>query len=199
MVFLTAGSHGNEISGHMQYFLTKANSVDLTNLINNGLTIYIVPQLNPDGVSLKKRLSHPGIDLNRQFQVGGYQLQEAYFLKQFIDTEIVNKDMKVELAIDYHCCSNSLIKPAGVQPSDANYSKYQQILSHGKRYLSSKIEMGNTIDFFAKSNTGTLKDFWHTAHNAVSLTFEANSTNPTKSILQNHEQWLYSVIRTALN
>lgn len=198
-VFLSAGAHGNEVSGHLKYFLSQIKSVDSTNLIDNGLTIYIVPSLNPDGVSSKRRLSHPGFDLNRQFQTGGYQLQEAFYLKQFIDSEIVSKEIKVELAIDYHCCSSSLIKPAGVQPSHKNFQKYAEILSLGQKLLSRTLEMGNTIDFFSKSNTGTLKDFWHKNHNAVSLTFEAGTIDPNKKILKDHVLWLYSVIRSTLN
>lgn len=197
-IFLSAGSHGNEVTGHLRSFLTELESSEMQNLIDDGLTVLIIPSLNPDGVSRKRRLSHPGLDLNRQFHEDGYQVQEAYFLKQLVKREITDNKLDVKLAIDYHCCANSLIRPAGIQKTNPIFEKYNDILDLGKELLSSEIKMGQTKDFFAKSNIGTLKDYWHENHEAVSLTFEAPDLRPSSGLLDNHKKWLFAVIRTTL-
>lgn len=195
-IVLSEGVHGNEYLGLLDGFIedfkkNKSVSVQMNNFLNQGGIILFAPQVNPDGVSKKRRLTSFGTDLNRDFDLQGIQMQESSLLSKWVEKELSATNAQLLLAIDYHCCAGALVHPEG----NDSYSKYyQDALAMLNKPNQKKIKLGLTQDFFDKKNFGTLKDYWFQKYGTISLTFEATSMKKGDLVFSRHFKWWSNLV-----
>lgn len=71
-VFFFGGFHGDEAQGVYMLEAFKNELLQNPDLFA-GKSVFILPQVNPDGVAAKRRVNHHGVDLNRNFPTQNYR------------------------------------------------------------------------------------------------------------------------------
>lgn len=71
-VFFFGGFHGDEAQGVLMLNALMAELKEKPALLEKR-SVFIMPQVNPDGVAHKKRVNHRGVDLNRNFPTSNYR------------------------------------------------------------------------------------------------------------------------------
>lgn len=196
-VLLSEGIHGNEYLGLLDRLIVlESLPQHFKNFVTSGGVIFVIPQVNPDGVFRKNRFSSFGTDLNRDFRVRRLQMQETHSLSKWIEAELKKLDAQLVLAIDYHCCVGALLYPDSAKAkSNALFSRYyQDITSLAQKTISEKISGGVTQDFFGRKTFGTLKDYWFQKYSAISFTFEAPSMDNGKAMFDQQVTWWGEVL-----
>ncbi len=175
--------HGDEFL-HIEdrlprWFLEEGVSkTSIKKFLDEGGAIYITPILNPDGYNQRKRENAHNQDLNRDFTVRrkdhfGFREPETKALRDFIQNELQSENRTLALALDYHCCLGSVLRPWSFKAPKipvADRSRFGAVGDIVKSLFNYKY--GVTPNLLGYSAIGTSKDYYYENFGAVGLTFE---------------------------
>lgn len=117
-IFLWSQMHGDESTATMGLFdifnflTSNDNYNDLRKLLQDSLTLYFIPMLNPDGAEVYKRRNAYDIDINRDFL--NKQTPEAKILSSVYDS------IKADFGFNLH--DQSSLYASGKSPQNATIS-----------------------------------------------------------------------------
>lgn len=191
-VIITGGIHGNEHMGLVSGMVDKLNAQEegFKEFFEAGGIAYLIPELNPGGVAARNRYNPQGVDLNRDFAMDRRPSQsESSKLLDFLETDMETFGARPILAMDYHCCSKSLIYPK-VKGKDTFYKQqFEKIVGHMKENVDKEYKSGLTKDIFGYETHGTLKGYWFKKYGALSFTYEGTSPKEEIKKLAGHHNW----------
>ncbi len=184
VLFLSEGVHGNEYLGLTTKLLSENfwNTLNanhpLKKFLNSAGVIFIVPQVNPDGILKHNRFNHDGVDLNRDFSDQKLNQIESYSLIEFIKDEILPFNFKHKISVDLHCCGGKLL-----QAQDSAISQKTPYITVLKNTESYKVPIQYTHELFNENFKGTLKDYLSSKYSFIAFTFENfEMDNPLREI-----------------
>lgn len=197
---ITGAIHGNEylnIVDRLPKALLNSKKKSFENYLEKGGAVLFVPIVNPDGYEKRRRGNNKWADLNRDWPNPAnnhrdFKQPESKNLAVWIDDYINNNKLKVDIAVDYHCCvDGTLLLPWGFKKGehmgtmDAGRSKKIENM-----FRSSFNEVGGigTPPDILYSAVGTTLDYWYDKYNAISFTYEGRSREE-KQLLPNHVNW----------
>ena len=197
---ITGAIHGNEylnIVDRLPRALLNSKKKSFENYLAKGGAVLFVPIVNPDGYEKRKRGNSKWADLNRDWPNPAnnhreFKQTESKDLAVWIDDYINNNKLKVDIAVDYHCCVNgTLLLPWGFKKGehmgtmDAGRSKMVE-----KMFQNSFKTVGGigTPPDILYSAVGTTLDYWYDKYNAISFTYEGRR-NTEQKLLSNHVNW----------
>lgn len=191
---MTEGVHGNEYMGIVEKMPAIFHESDLPgfrDFTSEGGILFIIPQVNPDGVERKSRFTMMNTDLNRDFDSKKLHEQESYLFSLWIKNELQVSKANLILAVDYHCCKGAMIHPKF--SSDKNpflyQKKFEKIKLLMRKHVDQSYQNGTTKVIFGNKTTGTLKDYLFQEYGAISLTFEGISLDKEGEKLNEHVRW----------
>lgn len=195
-VMITGGVHGNEYMGLVAQFPHEfAKMQTVKTFLAMGGVVYFVPKINPDGVMDGARANGEGLDLNRTF-LKEYlsEKRESAQLSKWFEREADQQNLKLVMAMDYHCCNGSLIYPE-ISPEGPSVKKlfYEQSFAKMATLMKAEVNEGYrtgvTKEMFGYKTRGTLKDYWFQKYGTLSFTFEGISPREESRNLSNHLNW----------
>ena len=184
VLFISEGVHGNEYLGLTKKLLEEKfwnnlrSNHPLKAFLKTAGSIFITPQVNPDGITRKSRTTYDGTDLNRDFIDSKLSQLESFYLVEFIKDEIANLKVKYRISVDLHCCGGKLL-----QAQSSQISKSIPFITVLRNTESFKVPIQYTHEHFQESFQGTLKDYLNQKFNFHSFTFENfEMENPLREI-----------------
>lgn len=196
-VIITGGIHGNEHMGLVSGMVEKLNDHEegFKEFFEAGGVAYLIPELNPGGVASRNRYNPQGVDLNRDFKMDRRPSQsESSKLLDFLETDLETFGARPILAMDYHCCSKSLIYPE-IDGDDVFYKQqFEKIVGLMKEHVDSEYKSGLTKDIFGYETHGTLKGYWFKKYGALSFTYEGSTPGEEIKKLSGHHQWWKKIL-----
>lgn len=201
-VYIGGSIHGDEylnIEDRLpRWFLEDAANEGVTShYLKEGGVIYIAPILNPDGYDLSIRENDNGIDLNRDFtvlaaEVQGFTEPETMSLVKYLEHDLAQAKKKLEVAMDYHCCTGALLYPwsfTGPQLSSVDEKRHSAIAEAMHSTLGRRIRFGKTPEILGYSARGTSKDFYFEKFGARSFTYEGRQGKEDRYFRQHTSMW----------
>ena len=194
---LTGGIHGNEVMGiellirFIEYLTSNYQSDTIVQNIVDNKYICIIPVLNPDGLVRKRRYNDNNIDLNRNFDAAGDDLQKEtkslqdYSLKKsfvlsityHVGQVLVNMPFDYAREIDSAPVENELVKFYA-----KTYTKSGTFLLNPDLYKSIYMDEGiiNGGDWYVIN--GSLQDWSYLQTGCLDFTIEVSNRNPNSEI-----------------
>lgn len=191
-VIITGGIHGNEHMGLVQGIadLVDAQDKGFKEFFQAGGIAYLFPEVNPSGVKKGNRYNPFGYDLNRDFVFGRKPSQsESSQLASFLEKDLDSFHARPILAMDYHCCSKSLIYPELKKDNGFYRGQFKKIVGLMQEHVDPEYKGGLTQDFFGHKSHGTLKGYWFKKYGALSFTYEGESPKKEIEKLKGHHAW----------
>lgn len=191
-VLLTGGIHGNEHMGIVEGIADKLNPEDkgFKEFFEAGGVVWFFPEINPNGVEHRNRYNPKGVDLNRDFKLGRKPSQtESAQMLDFLERELDEFGARPILAMDYHCCSTSLIYPKTSKKNSFYQGEFDKVVKLMQTHVDSSYKAGLTKDIFGYETHGTLKAYWFKKYGALSFTYEGAHPTEEKKKLSGHYEW----------
>ena len=197
---ITGAIHGNEylnIVDRLPSALLNSPKKSFEKYLAKGGAVFFVPIVNPDGYEKRRRGNSNWRDLNRDWpnpanNYRAFKETESKDLADWIENYVTNNSLKVDIAVDYHCCvKGTLLLPWGFKKGehmgtmDAGRSKLVE--SMFKKSFETIGGIGTPPDILY-SAVGTTLDYWYDKYNAVSFTYEGRR-NTEQKFLPNHVKW----------
>jgi predicted deacylase len=199
-VYIGGSIHGDEylnIEDRLpRWFLEQTSSSSVvTTFLNQGGVIYIAPILNPDGYDRRERENRRGIDLNRDYTVRaaniqGFKEPETRALFEFLSRDL--GAIKLEVAMDYHCCIGALLYPwsfKGPALSPLDLQRHLQITNIMETSIGNQVRAGTTPVILGYSAKGTSKDFYFEHFGARGFTYEGRRGQEDKYFEEHTLMW----------
>lgn len=201
-VLITGGIHGNEHMGLVSGMAELVSGEDkgFKEFFNAGGIAYFFPEVNPDGVQSGNRYNPHGIDLNRDFKIGRKPSQsESSQMLEFLESDLDAFHARPILAMDYHCCSKSLIYPE-LKKDDTFYKgQFDKIVKLMKTHVDPEYTSGLTKNIFGYETHGTLKDYWFKKYGALSFTYEGANPKEERKKMAGHHDWWKDIMGVVLD
>lgn len=204
---VTGATHGNEylnIVDRLPRAILAAKENNLEKYLARGGSVLFVPILNPDGYESRSRSNSRWADLNRDWPnpANNYQefkQPESKALAKWIDTFIQNKKIKMDIAVDYHCCvKGTLLLPWGYKKGEhmgtLDTARSQNVQQMFKDSFQQYGGIGTPPDILY-SATGTSLDYWFDKYGAISFTYEG-SRNIEVNKLEEHVKWWNKIFKS---
>ena len=191
-VLVTGGIHGNEHMGLVDGMAKLINAEDagFKEFFNAGGVAYFLPEVNPEGVKSGNRYNPGGVDLNRDFPIERRPSQsESSQMLAFLENELDAFHARLILAMDYHCCSKSLIHPEIAKGNSFYKGQFDKIAKLMQIHVDPSYKLGVTRDFFGYDTHGTLKNYWFKKYGALSFTYEGEHPKKEFAKLSGHHNW----------
>lgn len=191
-VLVTGGIHGNEHMGLVAGLADLASEEDkgFKEFFEAGGIAYFIPEVNPDGVERGHRYNPQGVDLNRDFKIDRRPGQsESSQMLGFLEADLDAFHARLILAMDYHCCSKSLIYPELKKDSGFYKRQFEKIVKLMQTHVDPEYTSGLTKDIFGYETHGTLKGYWFKKHGALSFTYEGADPKKERKKLAGHHNW----------
>lgn len=200
-VLITGATHGDEylnIVDRMPAWFAENHTRQpgVSQYLEKGGVIYIVPIFNPDGYENRTRENSKGHDLNRDFDVLPlrsikFSQSETKSLTRFLDQEIRENNLDLRITMDYHCCQGSLVYPWGYTksslPADA-LERHIAVADSMKKYISPRYVSGATYELLGYLSQGSSKDYYYARYGALAFTFEGIIRDEAKNF-ERHTSW----------
>lgn len=199
-VYIGGSIHGDEylnIEDRLpRWFLEQtANSGTISSYLDQGGVIYIAPILNPDGYDSRDRENRNGVDLNRDYtvlqaNVQGFKETETRSLFEYLSRDLGN--VKLKVAMDYHCCIGALLYPwsfTGPVLSEIDKQKHLLIASIMQTAIGPGVRAGTTPVILGYSAKGTSKDFYYEHFGALGFTYEGRRGKENKFFEEHTSMW----------
>ena len=192
---LTGGIHGNEMMSmellirFIEYLTSNYDSDSEVRRIVDNRYICIIPVLNPDGLERNRRYNDKNIDLNRNFNATGNELQietkslQDYSLKKNFILSVTYHVGQVLVNIPFDYASES---KGGDVPAENDLVKYfakaytqgGSFLENPDLYKSHFMKDGviNGGDWYVIQ--GSLQDWSYLKTGCLDLTIEVSNRNP---------------------
>jgi predicted deacylase len=195
LIIIIGALHGQEHTGILeQLIIDLPLTEEFKKYVSSGGSVLIVPFMNPDGYVNNSRLNSHLIDLNRDFSAhlfrdhkskkspAGFQLEnlktqiEVSSFKKLVHKLVVTDEYKLELFVDYHCCSPKQMPSLLVEPEiiNSNMQNSAKIISIFQESLPGLI-VGNSQDNMGYTPKGSSDVYIYKKYSTSSFTFEARS------------------------
>jgi predicted deacylase len=197
---VTGATHGNEylnIVDRLPRAILADKDNSLERYLGRGGAVLFVPILNPDGYESRSRHNSRWADLNRDWPnpANNYQdfkQPESKALAKWIDSFIENNKIKMDIAVDYHCCvQGTLLLPWGYKKGEhmgtLDAAKSLSIQQMFKTSFKEYGDIGTPPDILY-SAVGTTLDYWFDKYGAVSFTYEGRRSIEVDK-LDEHVNW----------
>lgn len=197
---ITGAIHGNEylnIVDRLPEALLASPKKSMQKYLANGGAVLFVPIVNPDGYDRRRRGNSRWVDVNRDWPNPAdnkprLKQPESSELAKWIDDYVLNNGLKVDIAVDYHCCVNgTLLLPWGYKKgehmSTMNAARSKKMENFFINSFKSYGNIGTPPDILY-SAVGTTLDYWHEKYDAISFTYEGRR-NSEQKYLPNHVMW----------
>lgn len=199
-LLMSGSTHGNEylniedrLPGEILARAAKPGPV--ARFLEEGGVYLFVPVLNPDGYDKHTRENARGVDLNRDWTVSpvdyqGFTEVETKRLVEAIHQLTERHHLKLQITVDYHCCSGALLHPwsfpAAPKLKITDQDRHRAVGELVTKYL--KVDYGTTGQILGYSPVGTTKDFYFDRYGAAAFTFEGRYQKE-KDYLADHVTW----------
>ncbi len=182
-VLISGATHGNEylhVEDRLPGHFLQGKAPGVRRFLAAGGVIYIVPIVNPDGYEGRRRGNARGVDLNRDFDlVPAKELRfrevESLALAAFFEKELAEHDLRLKLAVDYHCCDGSILYPwayTDTAISNDDLEAHEQVAKLMLQDIDSSYRFGPTGPVLGYNPRGTSKDYYYARYGALAFTFE---------------------------
>ena len=199
-IYIGGSIHGDEylnIEDRLpRWFLEQTGTSGIiSSYLNQGGVIYIAPILNPDGYDSRSRENDNGVDLNRDYtvlqaDVQGFKETETRSLFEYLSRDLGN--VKLEVAMDYHCCIGALLYPwsfTGPSLSATDKQRHLLVASIMQSTIGPNVRAGTTPVILGYSAKGTSKDFYWEHFGALGFTYEGRKGKENKYFEEHTFMW----------
>jgi succinylglutamate desuccinylase len=182
-VLITGNIHGNEYLGIEDELPAKfiedySKKTSVAQFIKDGGVLFVIPVINPDGYEARERTNAKKVDLNRDFdtptkKIKNFTQPETKALRDIVSTLVKNKNLKLEVVVDYHCCEGALLYPwsyTSTQISTNDLSRHLTIAKLAAKHLN--VSYGTTGEILNYFPLGAAKDYYYDTYGALSFTYE---------------------------
>jgi len=192
--------HGNEYLGIEdrlpEHFLDNTTRMPgLTAFLEKGGIIYVIPVINPDGFTRKRRLNQNGADLNRDFDLlprndARFTQPETRALADFLERDLTASGAKLRLSLDYHCCLPAMIIPwsyIDAQPEQKDQSSFHTLGGIGRSVLG--FPYGNAMETVNYLAEGSSIDYFYAKYGTLSLAIEGSWRGEEGNLAKHVDFW----------
>lgn len=200
LTIITGAIHGNEylnIVDRLPEALLTSPKKSMEKYLASGGVVFFVPIVNPDGYDRRRRGNSRWVDVNRDWPNPAdnkprLKQPESAALAKWIDDYVLNNGLKVDMAVDYHCCvRGTLLLPWGYKKGEhmsaSNAARSKKMENFFKQSFKTVGDIGTPPDILY-SAIGTTLDYWHEKYDAISFTYEGRR-NAEQKLLPNHVNW----------
>lgn len=183
-LIMTGSTHGNEylnIEDRLPQSFLKASerNSNVSQFLNQGGALVLVPILNPDGYDSRNRENANGVDLNRDWDVppagfkGFKQTETRLLAEKLQELTLPPYNLRYRISVDYHCCIGALLYPWSYTQKNMPEPDESQHVAIGE--IANKhmeIEYGTTGKILGYYPVGTTKDYYYSKYKTLAFTFE---------------------------
>lgn len=194
LALITGAIHGNE---YLNIVDRLPNTILNKNFKAWGGRVLFIPIVNPDGYDSRSRRNSRWSDLNRDWpnpanNYRPFKQNESKAMAEYIDELVTEKNLKMDIAVDYHCCVDAmLLLPWGYKRGAYMSSDDQQKSNDVQRLFKGAIvghgRIGTPPDILY-SAVGTTLDYWHDKYGAITFTYEGRHKTESQ-YLNEHIKW----------
>ena len=179
-----------------EHFLDNTTRMPgLTAFLEKGGIIYVIPVINPDGFTRKRRLNENGADLNRDFDLlprndARFTQPETRALADFLERDLTASGAKLRLSLDYHCCLPAMIIPwsyIDAQPEQKDQSSFHTLGGIGRSVLG--FPYGNAMETVNYLAEGSSIDYFYAKYGTLSLAVEGSWRGEEGNLAKHVDFW----------
>ena len=199
LALISEGIHGDEYTNIVdrlpEVFQDLNDNQGVKQFIDAGGLIYLVPIVNPDGYSNRRRENNRGAELNRDFAIraagnNGFTQPETRAIRDFVAEKVKQHSGQLEVSMEYHCCIGGLIHPWAHAPKPLEPAAEKRHVEVGELVQKTfGYRYGTTRDIVGYSATGGSDDYYYETYGRRAFSFEGSFGRENQNLDKHVGMW----------